>query len=318
MKLCDLIATLKAHDGAATLPENVGDGYLYWHNPIFARIRDAVREQGYALTTEGPPGYFGFPLVSLEAIFETRQIPYRDNLRGLESLEASRPEFFELRDLRLNRPMPNYVLHESAHAVAFSALIDDEDVREALRDPRNLVPLIIGEAFAMTVEYLAACCVSGKVHEWVFSINSYRHRVPGRKAILELSEAFGPEAIAWAILASFTYNNFFVDKLSERRLDAILSAYNMAAPLHGDRAAKKRLRAALGSLMQMDSGFRYDTSRLFLCSLGYGRDVRAVLGFDPLEAIVRESTLQAAVLRLVAIVCRDAEIDQPVRCAAGA
>jgi hypothetical protein len=245
-------------------------------------------------------------LISLEGVLESRVIPYLDNMAGLEALEASRPEFFELRDLRLNRPMPNHVLHESAHAVAYDALIGERDVREALRDPAHLAHLIAGEAFAMTAEYLAACAVTGKTHAWLFSVNSYRHRVPGRKAVGELIEQFGPEPVTWAIFAAFLYNNFFTEKVSRRQLDAILGLYAMTAPIARDSASKNRLRAALGSLMQMDPEFRTDTSRLFLSTLGYGRGIRDLLDFDPIDAIGRDPNLQAGLLRLVAVVTGDA------------
>jgi len=50
----------------------------------------------------------------------------------------------------------------------------------ALSEPANLVRVQLGEAFAMTSEYFAACAVSGTLHDWFFSINSYRHRTPAR------------------------------------------------------------------------------------------------------------------------------------------
>jgi hypothetical protein len=206
----------------------VGDGYLYLHNPFFRRIRDAVLRAGFRFSLHDERAYFGFPLIHLDSILAARTIPYRPSFTALEHLERCRPGFFTLADLQQNRPSPNYLLHESAHAVAFHGLFGrPKDVSAALSEPSALVKVMLSESFAMTSEYFAACAVRGQPHGWLFSISSYRHRTQKKKAIGELLERHGFDFVGRAVLLAFLCNNFLIDRLSAKqaaRLAALADA----------------------------------------------------------------------------------------------
>ena len=302
VKLAELVALQRRYHGARRLRQSVGDGYLYAENPFFRRIRDATLRAGYRYTLEDPGAYFGFPLTALPTVLETRRIPYRASFDAVLALEQSRPGFFSLRDLDKNRPSPNYLLHESAHAVAFAGLFGrPRNVRAALGDRNRLVHVMLGEAYAMTAEYLAACAVRGSLHAWLFSISSYRHRTQKKKAVGELIEQIGLGAMTWALVAAFLENNFLVDSLRARDVERLLELGPHTAPLARDPALVRRLRSCLTGLMVMSPEFRLDTSRLFLTSLGYPRDIRRVLDLDPLEVVERDGELRAGIARLVAV-----------------
>lgn len=306
-KLAELIALQRRHHGARRLRRSLGDGYLYTENPFFRRIRDAALDEGFRYTLEDPGAYFGFPLTALPTVLETRRIPYRPSFDAVLALEQSRPGFFSLRDLDKNRPTPNYLLHESAHAVAFAQLFGRaRDVRSALGDRSKLVQVMLGEAYAMTAEYLAACAVQGPLQAWLFSISSYRHRTQKKKATGELVGQIGLEAMTWALMAAFLYNNFLVDRLDGKQTERLLELGPGTAALARDPALVRRLRSCLGGLMVMSPEFRLDTSRLFLTSLGYPRDIRRVLERDPLDAIEHDAALRRGTARLAATLAADA------------
>jgi hypothetical protein len=223
----------------------------------------------------------------------TRRIPYRDNFAALAALEAARPGFFSLSDLAANRPMPNYLLHESAHAVAYGHLFDDSaPVNEALSDPANLSSVMLCESYAMSAEYFAACSVEGSPDGWLFSISSYRHRTQKKKAAGELVGEIGMPALIHAVLLAFLCGNFLIERIDKKLLWRI-------AELAGARPSEK-LRSALNGLMQMSPEFRRDTARLFLTMYGYPRDVERVLKRDPLE-LVGASTTSQSVRELVRV-----------------
>lgn len=290
--------------GAGRLQQNLGDGFLYLKNPFFRRIREAARARGVGFTLRDPGDYFAFPLVALDTVLSQRKVPYRANHAALAAFERTRPGYFTLADLRLNRPLPNYVLHESAHAVAFHELFGrPRAVSAALADPRKLVHVVLGEAFAMTAEYFAACAVSGTVHDWFFSINSYRHRTPGKRAIAPFIELLGLRTVVWLVLMAFLENNFFVERFSTELLDRALGASpfgsNAASKLSAEE--RRRLARALSALMVMNPEFREDTARLFLTMHGYGRNIRRVLQAEPLELIAKDAELPAQLAGLVRI-----------------
>jgi hypothetical protein len=302
MRLAELLRVQRESHGPARLQQNLGDGFLYLKNPFFRRIRAAARVRSIRFTLSDPGDYFAFPLVALDTVLTTRKVPYRANYAALCAFERARPGYFTLADLRLNRPLPNYVLHESAHAVAFQELFGrPRDVPAALAEPAKLVHVVLGEAYAMTCEYFAACAVSGSVHAWFFSINSYRHRIPGKRTIAEFIDRVGLELVVWLVLVAFLENNFFVERFSVRLLERAfeLSPFGRVPKLSPTERA--RLARALSALMVMNPEFRADTARLFLTLHGYGRNIRRILCGEPLELIAKDARLPAQLGGLVRI-----------------
>lgn len=275
---------------------------MYLQNPFFRRVREAALAAGFRFTLADEGAYYGFPLIHLDTLLSSRKIPYRPSFTALQHLEERRPGFFTLADLQGNRPAPNYLLHESAHAVAFAALFGrPRDVAAALSEPSALVKLMLGESFAMTAEYFAACAVRGQPHAWFFSISSYRHRTQKKKAVGELLERHGFEFVGRAVLLAFLYNNFLVDRLDRRQLAALADAADPRVARRLSPVALRHLGATLNGLMVMSPEFRYDTSRLFLTMFGRSRNIRRELSADPLSLLVADSKAQAAVNELVAL-----------------
>jgi len=304
ISLAELLALQQSSHGPARLLQNLGDGFLYRQNPFFRRIRDASRARGIGFTLEDPGDYFAFPLVALDALLKTRKVPYRANYAALCAFERARPGFFTLADLHKNRPLPNYLLHESAHVVAFHELFGrPRDTHAALSEPSKLVQIVLGEAYAMTAEYFAACAVSGPTHAWFFSINSYRHRTPAKKAMGELVTGLGLPLLVWLVLVAFLQNNFFVERLPMKTLERALELYPVGKLPPVSRADRLRLCRALSALMVMNPEFREDTARLFLTMHGHRRNIRSVLSGDPLDAIAADPALSGPLSRLVRALC---------------
>jgi len=302
IRLRELIELQRRCHGKHRLAQSLGDGFLYLRNPFFRRVRDAAWRAGFRFTLADPGGYYGFPLIHLDTILGRREIPYRPSFSAIEHLEQLRPGFFTLADLQKNRPAPNYLLHESAHAVAFRTLFGrPADVAASFAEPRALVRIMLGESFAMAAEYFAACAASGTLHAWFFSISSYRHRTQKKKAVGQLLERHGFDFVARAVVLSFLYNNFLVDRLDRSKLLRVVECADadVARRLHPE--ALRALGSALNGLMQMSPEFRYDTSRLFLTMFGRSRNIRRELAAEPLELLVQEPDLLPALRRLVTL-----------------
>lgn len=288
------------------LSEVIGDGLLYARNPYYRRVRNAAAAAGFRFTSTDPGSYFGFPLASLPTLFETRTIPFRPNTPALRELETRRPGFFTLADLRVNRPVPNYLLHESAHAVAFGALFGRPlSVSSVLSDPRRVGHLLLGEAFAMAVEYFAACAIEGIEERWLFGISSYRHRTPGKAFIGTLIEAYGLDRVTWLVLAAFVLSNHLQPRITSTRLQQIRSAIPSLALPKLEGAGERKLRRTLTEVVQMSPEFQTDTTRLFLTSLGHSRDLDRLLDSNPLESIAGDPSTRKGVETLVRTLCAD-------------
>lgn len=297
MKLARVLQQHRQSVGPDTLRKNIGDAYLCARNPFFARIRSAALVRGYTFSERDPGGYFGFPLLGLDVVLETRRIPYRDNVTALERLEAARPDFYTLTDLASNRPTPNYLLHEAAHAVAYAEAFGSRPVADAFAERSHLPLVLAGEAFAMTAEYLAACSVSDPLHRWFFSVNSYRHRTQAKKAIGELMLELGERPVVWVLLSGFVASNTLRESLKEREVSALAEH---AAPNGGLRRRQlTALRRAVSAAIKMSREFRVDTARLFLCKFGYRRRIERELEFDCVRQVECDDHYRDTLARLV-------------------
>jgi hypothetical protein len=309
VKLSALLSLQRAHHGPGRLRGNLGDGLLFERNPFFRRIRLAALARGYRYTLDDPGDYFAFPLAALDVLFERRTVPYRDNVSALARLERLRPGFFELGDLAKNRPLPNYVLHESAHAVAFHELFGrPRSVRDALSGPDSLLGIELGEAYAMTAEYFAACGADAGVLRWVFSINSYRQRIPAKKTVGAMVSELGLEPVAFTVLLAFLSNLFLRERLARDGVDRMLELWAMGGERRRSMpklASRRRLRRALSELMVMNPEFRRDTTRLFLTMFGRSRRIERLFEADPLDLLGREQEALAATRRLVRLLAHD-------------
>jgi hypothetical protein len=302
LRLAELLALQRRCHGRNRLAESVGDGFLYLDNPFFRRVRDATVKAGFRFSLTDGGGYYGFPLIHLDTLLSRREIPYRPSFTALEHLEQLRPGFFTLADLQKNRPAPNYLLHESAHAVAFRALFGrTKDVRAAFSEPSALIALMLGEAFAMTAEYFAACAVRGQPHAWFFSISSYRHRTQKKKAIGELLERYGFDFVGRAVLLAFLYHNFLVDRLESRQVARLAHLADPGVARRFTPAERRNLASTLSGLMQMSPEFRYDTSRLFLAMFGRSRNIRRELSSEPLLLLEADPARLEALRDLVGL-----------------
>lgn len=284
--------------GPFSLSQNLGDASLFEKNRVYAGLRRAAWGADFRFSLLDPQAYFGWSLVSLDTILKTRMIPFRNNRGGLEHLEEMRPGFFTLADLELNRPTPNYVLHETAHAVAFDEIFGrPRDVRRAMSPPAPLVRLILGEAYAMATEYFAACYVQSDLDQWFFSISSYRRRLDGKRVIGEALAERGALGSGLIVLLAFLHSNYLRQSLSAHELDRGLELFGERA-LRGKE--RKRVVAAANCFMQMNPEFLRDTSKLFLGPLGYAKDTASILNSrDPLRELTRDKSSLHAIPRLI-------------------
>lgn len=296
--LRDILEFDEALASEISLRENLGDSTLCAKNRVYEGLRRAALEAGFKFSQRDPGVYFGWSLVSLDTVLSARTIPYRNNRGGLEHLEGLRPGFFTLADLDLNRPSPNYVLHETAHAVAYSEIFGrPRHVRRSMMPPAPLVRLILGEAYAMASEYFAACYLSSALDKWFFSISSYRRRLDGKKAIGEALTDRGSRGAGLIVLLAFLFGNYLRESITAAELDRGLELFGEASLTNQQR---KRIVPAANRFMRMDPEFLRDTSKLFLGPLGYQKDTsELLLARDPLSELSRDKTSLQATLRLI-------------------
>lgn len=293
MRAVSLSAALELDAGFAetpnALPASFGDAFLCKNNFIYRNIRIAAIARGFNYTTRPPFWYEVLPLLSLEEIYRTRLIPYRDTRRALQDLEHAYPNLFTLSDLRSVDFRRNYVMHESVHCIVHSMLKEapsSEDERERLRF--GILDRLIGEAMANAAETLGNAPCDANEHHELYVMNTFMPlRRPARARLIRVRDALGFEPTFKIVFFGYLFSNFLYQSLPAKRLVRDL------AP-HVELPANARTRRAAFMLFrqgfELSVRFRLEATGAALRQAGYRGAVFELLDFDFMKLLGRCET----------------------------
>jgi hypothetical protein len=204
-----LLQAQEQYSAANSLSGVLGDGYLYQHSPIFARVRDAAVNRGYRFVESESHlwhDYQAMPLLSLKAILSEKSIPYFDNVSVLRKLYQQKP-LIEL-PIRLVYEVVkrNFVFHETCHCVAYSVIETQSRIlnRFNSENERFVVNAFLQEAFANSMERLSSAIAPSKTYAFFMNMNSYMKYEPGKQPFwVSILDKLGFERLF--ILAFLTY-----------------------------------------------------------------------------------------------------------------
>lgn len=283
--LREVIAVHRLFRPRGSLPANLGDGFLCTWNPVFRSVRRAYLAQGFRFTTRDFCGYYAFPLMALDHLLDRGLIPYRENFAWLERLERSAPGLFTLTELKRGELQFNYLFHESAHALAHRAFFGRRRAASLPKTPAALHRILLGEAFANTVECLASSLAEGEIGAWFLDANCHFRSTKGEAALIRrLGRRRGFLPVARALLAGFLYANFLFDRLGPAEKKRV-------AGYSGLPVKEAASLAAIGT--ELCERFRTTTTQLHLLKLGFPPRLGAMLRFDPVARLLKEQTLRA-------------------------
>lgn len=270
------------------LPVNVGDAYLCKHNFVYRHIRAAAVARGFGYTTRPPFWYEVLPLLSLQEIYRTRLIPYRDTRRALRDLERAHPGLFTLEELRSVDFRRNYVMHESVHAVVhtlLSAAPAPAPADERERIQLDILDRVIGESMANTAETLGNAPCDEAVHRELYALNTFMPLQPAVRArLLRVLDALGFEGTCKLVFFGYLFSNFLYRELPARQLARALAPYVALPAEPGPRRAALQL-CRRG--FELSERFRLVTMSTTLKLARHRGDVFELLGFDFMQLLAR-------------------------------
>ncbi|MGZ3704288.1 MAG: hypothetical protein ACXVC4_21030 [Bdellovibrionota bacterium] len=279
------------------VPENIGDGFLYEFNPVFRSVRDEARARGVRFTHHDYCDYFAYPLMCIDDVIDARRIPYRKNFRWLEILEK---RGFNLDDLKKGELQYNYLFHESAHLIAHDEFFGRKSLARMPKNASTLLAIMLGEAFANTVECLASAFSEGEIGSFFLDANCH-FRASEREVKLLRSALgrYGAETTARVLIAAFLYSNYLVERLTPAELGRVRRFAGLQANAPIDSLAKIGL--------QLNEKFRSVTTPLHLRKCGFGEDLPRLFAADPLRLLLApgRAGLRRGAERLAGIAARD-------------
>ncbi len=294
--LRELIVVHRQFRFRQTLAGNIGDGFLYATNPIYQNVRGEFLRRGFSFTKKDFCRYFDFPMMSLDEVLSARALPYRDNFAWILSLERKRPGVFNMGDLHQMSPNFNYLFHESAHCIAHSIFFGRTHMRDIPKTRDSLLKVLMGEAFANSVECLSGAFRTGAIGEYFLRANCHFHADGKRAGFLrEGIRALGFPAVAKTVFASFLYSNFLYRELSPREQGLILEFSGVKN--------KNSIRKIATIGFELNPKFRTSTTPLHLLKVGFDASLDKLIQVDPLEFLKnkKQAQLRAQVNALIAV-----------------
>lgn len=302
MPLREVIAAHRQFRARASLPANLGDGFLYRFNPVFRAVRDAYLSEGFTFSTKDFCGYFTYPLMSLDALIAKGCIPYRENFLWLERLDKECGDRFTLSDLERGELQFNYLFHESAHLLAHRAFFGKGTLGALPASAATLNRILLGEAFANTVECLASALGEGEIGLYFLRANChFRANRAESLRIRRLGRLHGFLPVAKALFAGFFLANCLFDRLGSAEKKQV-AAYSGLPLRHA------AVLAGVGP--ELCEKFRTTTTPLHLLKLGFPACPNKLLPGRPMSVLSESSRLarQAEALLAGAVKGMDREV----------
>jgi hypothetical protein len=287
MKLAKMLQLHSETTEVHGLSGNFGDSYLLHFNRIYKNIREKTVDAGYSFSDKADVNYLAFPMGQLEEILIRKEIPYTDNVTALKILnsKASQIEW----DHIVDNLKPNYIFHESCHAVARSLRQNRKMNFERMQE--KLTALLIEESFANTCEFFAIVDAEDTAHRNFLEINSYFTVFEERKKLMDLISSHGAPDVFKFLLLGYVHSNFLNEGINEIEIKKI-------AELAGVRSPDKPLKSIAANCFNLNPSFRYTTTELYLLSNNITTSVNEALNFDHLDVIKNNNDLLTLVSEL--------------------
>ena len=282
MKLANILK--KHHENSPThsLENSFGDGFLVQNNLVFRSIRQSVLKCGFKFSNELNPDYLAFPMGQLEWILKEKKIPYLDNVSALQKINERTNSSLDW-DHVVDNLKPNYVFHESCHAVARTSRLKYllKTAGRVASDKQELITaMLIEESFANTCEFLAIAYTQDATQRLFLEMNSYFVVFDDRTRLKNTIEKYGLDKISKFMLYSYLLSNFLRQSLSDQELKIILSLASLQS------STDIKLFKSLAQIaFALNLRFRFTTTEMYLRLNSIQDPVINVLDFDPIAFI---------------------------------
>jgi hypothetical protein len=279
---------LQLHDQFKTkghLCDNLGDGYLLTHNPVFKNLRLQVNKSGFQFTADRFQDYDSLSLTQLPFILQKKQIPFVDNVNALREIEKKIPGRFSLTDIPPLKS--NHVFHESAHAVAHGLIQKYFPLPKQngiAKDRLLAFTVLLEESFANACESFANIDALNEEHDEFLFKNAYiMESLATRKVLRAAADQFGRTVVFKLLMLSFLHANLLQ---TERGMENIVPALQLS--FSEKPRELKTLRTSDIRLLQkvfktgfdLDPKFTRFTNRFCLELLGIKKPIESLFKVD--------------------------------------
>jgi hypothetical protein len=290
-------AVLCVHDAERHplgLDRNLGDHLLCSRNAVYRAIRQRTLALGARFIEDGPlyRDYMSFPLLCLQDLLQTRQLPYADNVSLFRRMAGSGRDPVVAPRLLREGLRRNYLLHESAHTV-FTHSVASDPLPQLGNIPGTLLAAIGSEAYANVMEQLAYGCSDSAEQTLMLSLNVYPpHHPIGSRLLSEVIRIVSPQALLPYGFVCFFLANQWNYQVSASTINAIVELYDFGVANTTSAAFRNVL-----SRFTLNPAFVGETSVAYFSMHGLDEDFRKLSWKDFLQPGEHATWLREAALR---------------------
>lgn len=283
-----LASLIKLHDGYTSeksLPRNLGDGFLYSRNIFFSVVRDWAIETGLQFSAEASPmwqQYQALAFFSLQDIFDHQIVPYMDNVTVFKNVLSRDPSLAVPLRFITDTLKKNYILHESAHFIAYRRLMEHRDSDGAPSSDKEwfVAYCLLSECVARVVERFAVLVADSDFHRIMLHFNTYPHLSSEDQKIFErASVVCDMQQLSYLALMMALWSNITGDEMpSHIRGELFGIAFNDAAD---SNMTVEEITAFTKLFMSVNPDFRESTTRsyfrLYQCEQEFDRALSTMI-----------------------------------------
>lgn len=265
-----LTALLQKHENSCTqgLQFSLGDGYLVANNSVYGAVRKQVQKFDFKFSSSPTLEYLAFPMSQLENLLASKTIYFQNNSDILFQMDQKIPQQIDWDHIGGNLKA-NYVFHESCHAIARS-ISTRLGLSTAKDQKTKLVAMLLEESFANTCEFMAIMDAHDATHKTFLEVNSFFTKFDDRTHLKNLVQEVGLKNVFKFMLLAYLHSNFLNEHFTQAQ-------WARLTKLSFDHKALKNLSK---NAFELNPGFRFNTTELYLRLNGINENVLDALEFD--------------------------------------
>ena len=292
IKLAQILKVHAQEQNPLAIEENLGDAFLLNHNPVFWKIRQSVLEIGFKIKGDRFYDFDVLALTQLPKILEKKTIPFRNTVRPLQEIEVSVPKAFCMKDLPAFRA--NYILHESAHALARRSteqVFKKMKHQSQLKMERQTALLIfLEESFANACESFSNIFAETEIHQEFLLSNSYIvEKAIDKRVLRKALDLIDWQVVFKTLILSFLIANFNQTKTAIADFDRIL---NFVFKGECSQMQKQILKKVFKIGFDLDPEFTENTHSFCLKLAGVKTPFQKLVNFDFFASLEKQALFQ--------------------------
>jgi len=296
------------NDDLIGVSECFGDRYLCRSNVVFRKLRHLFFSLQFRYSTSnGELGkdYAVLPLFMLTELLREGIVPVLSNVGVLQRLVSRQPEIQIPTRVFLDTFQKNYLLHESAHCVAYSIL----SKRVTITADLEVILHIVCEAYANAIERIAASLADSPEHRVMFASNSYVDPKDYRY-IRDCIDGVGIQQVLFFALCIFLRLNY---GWSLREVDVELLVRDWIKQQGGSNTEALAMKVLCQRLsLSLDGSFVTLTNPAYFGYLGLAKEYSRTCGSGVLD-VNQSDFVVCAIQELITQTCDGVEHESTIR-----